>query len=76
MMSRLDIDRLGLGIDQPVTVTGAAGSMRSILVREADITPGNAVMYYPEANVLLPRHVDPASGTPAFKAGLVTVSLD
>ena len=25
-------------------------------------------MYYPEANVLVPRHVDPASKTPAFKS--------
>jgi hypothetical protein len=24
-------------------------------------------MYYPEANVLVPRAVDPESGTPAFK---------
>ena len=28
-------------------------------------------MYYPEANVLVPRAVDPRSKTPAFKAVLV-----
>lgn len=31
-------------------------------------------MYYPEANVLVPRDVDPRSKTPAFKAVLVEVA--
>ena len=30
-------------------------------------------MYYPEANVLVPRDVDPQSKTPAFKSVLVTL---
>jgi anaerobic selenocysteine-containing dehydrogenase len=42
-------------------------------VRPFDVRPGNAVMYYPEANVLVPRDVDPRSKTPAFKAALVEV---
>ena len=33
-------------------------------------------MYYPEANVLVPRDVDPQSKTPAFKAVLVEVSAE
>ena len=74
LMSRADIDRLGLEIDQRVTVSSDAGTMRFILVREYDITPGNAAMYFPEANVLVPSTVDPASKTPAFKSVLVTVS--
>ena len=40
----------------------------------ADIRPGNALMYYPEANVLVPRAVDPRSKTPAFKATPVWIS--
>jgi anaerobic selenocysteine-containing dehydrogenase len=35
------------------------------------IRPGNALMYYPEANVLIPRTADPQSRTPAFKCVLV-----
>ena len=31
-------------------------------------------MYYPEANLLVPTSVDPASKTPAFKSVLVTVA--
>ncbi len=37
------------------------------------IKPGNALMYYPEANVLVPRLADPHSRTPAFKSVLVRV---
>ncbi|MCI0379145.1 MAG: FdhF/YdeP family oxidoreductase [Gemmataceae bacterium] len=69
-----DIRRLGLKVDQRVRVTSAAGEMRNILVRPFDIKEGNALMYYPEANVLVPAVVDPRSKTPAFKSVLVTVS--
>ena len=37
------------------------------------IKPGNALMYYPEANTLVPRHVDPKSKTPAFKGVVVEI---
>lgn len=73
MMNSADIDRLGLRPEQRVRVHGEAGSLGDIVVRPIDITPGNAVMYYPEANVLLTRAVDPASKTPAFKGGLITL---
>ncbi len=31
-------------------------------------------MYYPEANVLVPRTADPQSKTPAFKCVLITIA--
>ena len=68
-----DVARLGLALDQRVTVTSTAGSL-TVLVRTADLPAGNAAMYYPEANVLVPREVDPESGTPAFKRVVVTLS--
>ena len=74
MMSRTDIDRLGLEVDQPVTISGESGTMEQILVRETDIPPGNVAMYYPEANVLLPRTLDPYSLTPAFKGSVVSIT--
>ena len=74
LMSEADIDRLGMRIDQHVRVRSEAGMMANILVRACDIKPGNAAMYYPEANALVPNTVDPASKTPAFKSVLVTVS--
>jgi anaerobic selenocysteine-containing dehydrogenase len=73
LMSRADMDRLGLKIDQRVTVKSDTGAMTNILVRAFDIKPGNAAMYFPEANVLVPTNVDPESKTPAFKSVLVTV---
>ena len=73
LMNPADIRRLGLSADQRVTIRSAAGELRGRLVRPYDIRAGNAAMYYPEANVLVPRDVDPRSKTPAFKSVLVTV---
>ena len=67
-----DLTRLGLTHDQRVTIHGEAGRLDNFLVRGyADIKPGNALMYYPEANVLVSRNSDPKSKTPAFKCVLV-----
>jgi anaerobic selenocysteine-containing dehydrogenase len=69
-----DIQRLGLRENQRVTVQSEAGTLTGILVRPfCEIKAGNALMYYPEANVLVPRHADPLSKTPAFKCVVVTV---
>jgi molybdopterin-dependent oxidoreductase alpha subunit len=69
-----DAARLGFQAEQRVTVRNETGVMENILVRlYPQIKPGNALMYYPEANVLVPRRVDPRSRTPAFKGILITV---
>ena len=73
LMSPHDMQRWGLKRDQRVTVRSSVGEMRGRLVRPHDVRPGNAAMYYPEANTLVPRDVDPRSKTPAFKAVLVEV---
>ena len=66
LLAAADRERLGLQLDQRVTVSSSAGSM-SVLVRDGRIKAGNAAMYYPEANILVPRTLDSASRTPAFK---------
>ncbi len=73
LMNRDDIERLGLHLDQPVTVRSDVGEMNRILVREFDIRAGNAAMYFPEANVIVPRRIDPRSRTPAYKSVWVTI---
>jgi anaerobic selenocysteine-containing dehydrogenase len=74
LMHQSDLERLGLRPDMRVVVRSEVGAVNNVLARSFDkIKPGNALMYYPEANVLVPRHVDPASRTPAFKHVLVTV---
>jgi molybdopterin-dependent oxidoreductase alpha subunit len=76
LLNPADIDRLGLRVDQPVTVRSAAGAMPGIRVRAFDIRAGNALMYFPEANVLVPATTDPDSKTPAFKAVLITLEAE
>jgi anaerobic selenocysteine-containing dehydrogenase len=76
LLNPTDIDRLGLRVDQRVTVRSAAGAMHRILVRAFDIRAGNALMYFPEANVLVPATTDPDSNTPAFKAVLVRLEAE
>ncbi len=72
-----DLQRLGLQHDQAVTVRSATGEMRGILARGyAEIRAGNALMYYPEANVLVAKQADPQSKTPAFKCTVVTLQTE
>lgn len=73
LMNRSDIDRLNLRINQRVSVRSDAGCMPNVAVREFDIPPGNAAMYYPEANVLIPRIADPQSKTPSFKSAVIWI---
>jgi len=67
MMSGDDARRLGLARDARVRIENATGSFDAV-VRLAPLPPGNLAMYYPEANVLIPRDIDARSGTPAFKS--------
>lgn len=70
-----DLQRLGLTPDQRVKVRSEVGEISGYLARAYEaVKPGNALMYYPEANVLVPRTLDPQSKTPAFKAVVVKVS--
>ncbi|MBY0588814.1 hypothetical protein K2X85_16700, partial [bacterium] len=73
LMSLNDINERGLVTDQKVLVKNATGVMGPLLVRPFDIRPGNVLVYYPEANVLVPSVIDPHSKTPAFKAVDVTL---
>jgi anaerobic selenocysteine-containing dehydrogenase len=67
MMSEADGARMGLAEGDPVDVATETGRLR-VVAAFIDIPPGNVAMYYPEANAIVPRRVDPRSGTPAFKS--------
>ncbi len=74
LMHPSDLRRFGLAPDQSVSICSEVGQISGYLARAFEaIKPGNALMYYPEANQLVPRTVDPQSKTPAFKAVVVTV---
>ena len=55
------VDIVSRALAQPM----AAALGQNVLV---DIRPGSLAMYYPEANVLVPRRLDARSQTPAFKS--------
>jgi molybdopterin-dependent oxidoreductase alpha subunit len=72
-----DLARLGLQPAQRVTVSSSTGTMRGIVATSFDrIRPGNAAMYYPECNVLVPRTSDQRSRTPAFKSVPITIQTE
>ncbi len=75
LLNPIDLARMRLKDGDRVSVTGPAGKMTRIRATSfGRIKAGNAAMYYPEANVLVDRTVDPRSRTPAYKNVSVTVS--
>jgi molybdopterin-dependent oxidoreductase alpha subunit len=72
LMSQADADALGVREGDRVVVRSEAGEMAA-RISIAPIRPRNLAMYYPEANVLVPRRLDPRSKTPAFKSVEVTL---
>jgi len=74
LINPADLEKLGIKNDTRVIVRSECGEMSGVLARAFEkVKAGNVLMYYPEANVLVPRHLDPLSKTPAFKCVLVTV---
>jgi molybdopterin-dependent oxidoreductase alpha subunit len=72
-----DLGRFAAKNGDPLRVIGPAGEMRHVrATAHPAIRPGNGAMYYPEANVLVGRGVDPLSKTPAFKGLVVTLEKE
>jgi len=74
LMNTGDMQARGLQQDQQIRIRSTAGELRYYRVREYQVRAGNVLMYYPEANVLVPHEVDPLSKTPGFKGVPVTVT--
>jgi molybdopterin-dependent oxidoreductase alpha subunit len=75
LMHPNDMVQLGIDAEQPVVIRSRVGEIHGFLARSySAIKQGNVLMYYPEANVLVPRDLDPESRTPAFKAVAVTIT--
>lgn len=72
MMNASDAVKLGIAEGDAVSVSTETGRMR-VIAAFIDIPAGNLAMYYPEANAIVPRRVDPKSGTPAFKSVIARV---
>ena len=73
-MNPADIGLLDIPHEGHVRVKSEIGSMIA-LVRPFDVRQGNVVMYFPEANDLVPRRADEKSKTPAFKRVPVEIEV-
>lgn len=73
MMSSEDAAVLGVDEGARVRVSSSIGTLE-VSVAIVDIRQGSVAMYYPEANALVPRVIDPMSLTPAFKSVPVRIS--
>jgi anaerobic selenocysteine-containing dehydrogenase len=73
MMNGEDMRRLGLDEGQEADMRSPHGSMEAIRVHAFDLPAGNAMAYFPEANVLIGRAIDPRSKTPGFKSVPVSI---
>lgn len=63
-----DIAAAGFADGDCVTLVSDYGRMPGVTLKAYDIARGSVMAYYPEANVLVGRAVDPRSRTPSFKA--------
>jgi len=66
-MAEADAARLGLVEGDPLRLTSALGTFAG-RCRVAPVKPGSLQVYWPEGNVLIGRHYDPASGEPDYNA--------
>lgn len=76
LMNPEDIKQNGWQEKDTVTVTNSTGSLTGQKLIAYPIKPGNIMMYFPEANVLVPRTADAQSRTPSFKSIEVAVKKD
>ncbi len=74
MMNVDDMEKEGLSENDLVDIQSSTGCMQSVKVRKFDVRAGNMMVYYPEANILVPRDVDHNSRTPGFKSVPVSIS--
>lgn len=68
LLNAEDIAALGLAPGDACDIRSAQGEMRGVKLFAFGLRRGDAMAYYPEANVLTSTAIDPRSRTPGFKA--------
>jgi anaerobic selenocysteine-containing dehydrogenase len=66
-MHPIDAQQAGFAEHQRVSVRGDAGQLDNIEIIFGEVRSGAALMFYPEANVLMKARIEVRSGTPAYK---------
>jgi anaerobic selenocysteine-containing dehydrogenase len=74
LMNKGDIGELGIAAGDLVNIQSPQGEMMAVKVFAFDLPRGNAMAYYPEANILIATTHDPRSKTPAFKSVPVNIT--
>ena len=64
LLNQDDINMLGVCSDQKVNIVSEHGEMIGVTIYSFDLPRGNAMAYFPEANVLCGVDIDPRSKTP------------
>lgn len=75
LMNPQDAEQAGFTEHQQVSVRGDAGQLDNIEIIYGDVRVGSALMFYPEANVLMKARIEQRSGTPAYKRVPVVVFI-
>lgn len=73
LMHPEDVQQGGFHAHQRVTVRGNAGQLDQVEIICGYVRRGAALMFYPEANILMQAEIDPRSHTPAYKRVPVVV---
>ena len=73
LMNAGDIRRLGLAEGDRASLYSQFGRMDAVEIYAFDLPEGNAMAYFPEANVLTGKDSDPRSKTPAFKSVAINI---
>ncbi|MDA3928592.1 MAG: FdhF/YdeP family oxidoreductase [Prolixibacteraceae bacterium] len=74
LMNKQDMAAGGLKTNDLVTIQNETGKLEKLKVKEFNISEGNVMTYFPEANILIPTTTDPRSKTPAYKSVLIQIS--
>lgn len=73
LMNPQDAQKAGFLEHQRVSVRGDAGQLDEIEIIFGEVRSGAALMFYPEANILMKAQIEVRSGTPAYKRVPVAV---
>lgn len=75
MLNPEDMKEMNIDEESHINLISATGRMDKVRVYGFDLPQGNAMAYFPEANILVSQTSDPRSKTPAFKAIPIRIEL-
>lgn len=74
LMNEKDVKKLNLNVNDLVDLRSKYGEMKRVKIQTFNLPEGNAMAYFPEANILIGCERDQRSKTPSFKSTLIDIS--